>query len=286
MERKNWAEKFADEVRHLPAIVLLLLLSGVIAAAGTVFSAAQCTWDAYDAHFQWREDEYNKIADLRAGISIERFREILGSPIFVRHNDDGSLVENSFQGRDYWVQAVEDSSGTVLLFSVTACDVDFRPKFEIPDGRSNKFAVTLNKTYLSDVRATPLRVMYSLPGATGNRNFYDEYGFGNPGYYKVYYIAIDDACPIRAINIDPLANQGLSFYRAVPVPYSTPAPALKTIDGVSYTERLAIDAFRRQAITNTYAEFFGVSGGPPITSTDVLADFQVGIDRILIRTVR
>ncbi|OGT25361.1 MAG: hypothetical protein A2Z17_04745 [Gammaproteobacteria bacterium RBG_16_66_13] len=107
MDRKNWAEKFADQVRRTPALLLLLLLSGVIAAAGTVFSAGQCAWNAYDEHFRWRQYEYDKIAELRAGISVERFEELLGSALFVRRNAAGSLTESSFKGRDYWVQAVD-----------------------------------------------------------------------------------------------------------------------------------------------------------------------------------
>jgi len=282
MGGNNWAERFADQVRRTPPLVLLLLLSAIIAAAGTVYGAAQCVWDGYDETYRWRQHEYEKIAELRAGISIERYDELLGSPLFVRDNDDGSLTESSFRERDYWIQAVHDATGTVLLFSVSACDEDFRPTFQIVDSRSVRFGVTLNDIPLSEVPATPDRVFYFLPVATANMYLYDEYYFGNPGLYKSYYVGINDACPARAINVAPFIDREL-FFRATPLPYGT---AYANETPISRADFIAIELFRRHSIPNTYAEaFFAVSRTKQMTMDDILADFQLGVDRILIRTV-
>lgn len=279
MTGKSWAEAVADEVRRFPVIVLLLLLSSIVAAIGTIYAAADCALGAYDAGFRWREREYDKIDHLRAGISIDRYEELLGSPLFRRKNDDDSLTESSFKGRDYWVQAVHDDEGTVLLFSVTSCDDHFTPTFDMPSiGR-----VTLNRVRLADV-ATPSSVMYGWATASGNQNFYDAYYAGNPGNYKTYFVAINDACPIQAIDVQPLADR-LLFMRRTPLSYGS---LLLNETPVPPEDRAAIDVFRLRSIPNTYGEafFFSSSRASRQTVDAILADFQVGVDRILIRTVR
>ena len=266
MESQNWAERFADQVRRLPLLVLLLLLSGVIAATGTVVGAADCLWKGYDDHFRWREHEYERISELRAGINVERYTELLGSPLFVRKNTDGSLTESSFKRRGYWVQTVHDDTGTVLLFSLTACDRDFQPTFLV----ARAWKVTLNRESLSYVPATPARIQYQWLTNTGNRNFWDEYYLGNPGFYKTYYVGIDDACASADSNIEPLEKYEL-FYSPTPM---------------EYFEHPGIQEFRSSSVPNTYGEIAPfVSGGHPLDVDRALSSFQMGVDRILIRTV-
>ena len=273
MERRSWAEKFADEVRRLPALILLLLLSAIIAASGTIFGAAFFAWEAYDDHFRWRDHEYDKISELRAGITVERFKEILGSPLFVRENVDGSLTESSFKGRDYWVQAVHDPTGTVQMYSVTACDVEFTPTFEVSAITGGFWQVTLNRGYLDDVPETPTRMQYIWSVATTNQNFWDEYYLGNPGFYKTYYVGINDACPTASLGVDALFRNELFL----------------SYEPVEYFEHHGVREFRSTSIPNMYGEVapFVSEGLPGIYDGDGnLSGFQVGVDRILTRTVR
>lgn len=286
-DKKNWAERLAEQVQRFPLLVLLALASGIIGAAGTVYAAGQCTWDHYDDTFRWREQEYEKISKLRAGISIERFRELLGSPTFVRASQDGGLTESTFRGRDYWVQAIHNPTGSVVLLAVTSCDEAFRPTFEIPDRIEPKFSVTLNEMYLTDTAEAPSRVHYYVSGATANSYFYDEYGLGNPGNYKTFFVGIDDACPAREFDIDALTEgDRLTFYRSTSP--MTLGPSISPDETpISDDDYRAIERFREGSQPNTYAEAFlvGTRQGEDISIDTVLANFQIGVNRLLVRTV-
>ena len=246
--------------------VLIILVTAFISSAIIIGNTIQQARDFYSDTFRWREHEYSKIAKLSAGISSEKVKETLGSPLFVRKSKDGLLTESSFRGRDYWVQTISDSSGTVKLLAVTACDDDFKPEIQSPVGR-----IVLNESRFDSTNKTPLAVRYFLSGATANSFFYDEYNLGNPGFYKTYLIGIDDACPALANYALDLAHQGQwpfamqNAYEAAPY---------------SATDEI-VAAFRVNSIVNTYAET------DVFTSAEtLLGSFQIGVDRILIRTAR
>ena len=143
------------------------------------------------------------------------------------------------------------------LLAVTSCDYDFRPTFDTLGGE-----VHVNVDTFSDISPdAPSSPLYLLAGATGNSSFFDTYGGGNPGFYKLYYVGINDACPTVANHAVALAQRGV---------------LLGTLDMAPEN----VSEFRQLSVINTYAE------------TDIFADtdyllsqFQIGVDRILIRTV-
>ena len=219
----------------------------------------------------WRETEYAKISRLRGGMTLDYFRDVLGTPMFVSKSTDGRFTQSLFQGRQYWVQAVTDALGSVDVMAVSSCDLDFRPRFEEPVGGIQDPSgathpllnpIVLNETHLDQVGAEPpSKLHYWFSGATANSYFYDEYSFGNPGNYKTYFVGIDDACP--------------------PVP----APdVLQRLVGTDYRDKDfdagddAVNKFRASAIANTYSE----TG--PFADPDAVTAFQIGADRILTRT--
>jgi hypothetical protein len=210
----------------------------------------------------WREVEYAKLDQLRGGLSLDHFKSVLGTALFVTASNDGRYVEYLFQGRAYWVQAVADSAGSVALMSVTSCDQSFRPQLNRNQRSSSQFSVTLQKSAMSDVGATPSRLRYFVSAATANTYFYDEYYGGNPGNDKTYWFGINDACPSTYELPRNAAGEIAFFGREVELSPDDPD----------------VVAFRRSAIVNTYAES-GVFGG-----TEAADAFQVGADRILTRT--
>jgi len=201
----------------------------------------------------WREGEYGRIAQLRGGLSIERFRQLLGVPMFVTPSKDGQFTEYLFRRRDYWVQAVADMSGSVALMSVTSCDKDFQPSIADFGGPN---PIVLNQTHFQQAGLNPTRLRYFTSAATSNSYYYDEYYLGNLGKYKTYFVGINDACRFEVPN-----DLRLPFMAQIP----------------QWGDQ-AVHAFRANAVANTYGEtgvFF---------DERVLESFQIGATRILVRT--
>jgi hypothetical protein len=252
----NWAERFADRAKRTPLLVLLsfaaVLISSVVVVSGAVVNG----WNWYSNEVQWRDDEYRKLRSLRAGFSLESFKEALGSALFVRPSENRKLVESSFRGRDYWVQAVSDRYGVVQLYAVTSCDLDFKPVFKSIDNPP----IVLNETRFSEL-FDDADADYFISGATANSYLIESFYGGNPSNYKTYAWGINDACPATHTFLE--LGGGAPKYRG---PVSHAADSIKR--------------FRKRAAINTYAET-----APFVDLASLRKSFQIGVDRILIRTV-
>jgi hypothetical protein len=200
----------------------------------------------------WRAAEYAKIGQLSGGLSHAHFNDVLGVPLFVTVSRDGTYTQYLYRGRDYWVQAVVNSEGSVALYAITSCDVEFRPPVRLPGGSDRE--IVLMEAHFADV-GTPISLDYFV-GGTSNSYFVDTYYGGNPSDYKTYHAGWTDACPPFVTEERAVANE-----------------ILVRREDFDRTD-VAVAAFRRQAIVNTYAE-----GGLPGDS-----EFQIGADRILTRT--
>lgn len=262
--------------RWLPAVVATslasLMLVGLLAwelddetdDRGATAAPTATVSAAPTAATDSREGDYERLALLAAGITLERFVAVLGPPLFVTPSRDaGGLTQSLFQGREFWVQAISDASGTVHLMAVTSCSPEFKPAYRGVAGSNPAIdIVVLQETRMDQTGAEPNMVHYSTSGATANSYYYDEYYFGNPGLYKTYFTGVTDGCQA-------------SF-----------PPGADLFLGVDYRARqfdpndARVAEFRAGATINTYAE----------TSAFALPDivngsgFQVGADRILTRT--
>jgi hypothetical protein len=210
----------------------------------------------------WRDAEFSKLDQLKGGLSLQRFEEVLGTPLFVTRSRDGGFTQSLFRGRGYWVQAVSDNAGEVQLMAVTSCDDGFRPHFiGVTTARPSLATIVLNETRFDQTGTTPTKVRYFTSGATANSFYYDEYYLGNPGLYKTYFVGINDACPFANLNgADSLFV--LKDYRDVPYDSSD----------------TNITTFRANAVANTYGETAAFADPAALKS------FQIGADRILTRT--
>ena len=145
---------------------------------------------------RWREAEYDKLAGLRAGYSLDRFRQLLGAPLFVAPVQGTRNVESIFQGRDYWVQVVASADGTAISYAVTSCSEDFNPRFELPSGVGGTASVTLQRTPLSGVLdEVPGGHSVSISGATADSWAFIIHNVGNGTNYKTYAWGLNDSCP-------------------------------------------------------------------------------------------
>jgi hypothetical protein len=110
---------------------------------------------------------------------------------------------------------------------------------------------------------------FFFPGATANAHFYDVYYGGNPGNYKTFAWGFDDAC----LNL-PSWTTYTSHALARSMPYGD------RYQGDPRDAGRELKTFRSRIPVNTYAE-----SAPTAGFADATAAFQVGVDRILIRTV-
>jgi hypothetical protein len=261
----------------LASLLVALLL--VVATAGATLGVAWLIWGDDDSTTQpsapasptetpeadadWRDEEYRRIASLAGGLSIDYFREVLGTQMFERRSPDGRFTEHLFRRPGYWVQAIADADGAVGLMTVTSCVDEFRPRFEgqPPPSFPRLGTVVLNESHFADTETEPSRVRYFTSGATANSYYYDEYYLGNPGNYKTYFVGINDACPYQLPE-----DSALAIFEA-----GAAAGALEPTD-----PRVA--TLRAGAVANTYGET------APFFDESALDAFQIGADRILTRT--
>jgi len=89
------------------------------------------------------------VADLRAGVQLSKFDEVLGTP--ATHAAVGSLDEYIYADEQWFVQAVVDSSDKVVMFSVTTRSPEFAPRV----GACGSTDVELGKSTFADLGDQP-----------------------------------------------------------------------------------------------------------------------------------
>lgn len=267
-------KRFDAWLRNTPLILILGLIAFLLTTSITIGGAVTGALHWYDTKHEWRQREYRKLEGLRAGFTIEHFDAVLGQPVFRRSSARGKLQESTFEGRDYWVQAVSSAStGSVDLYAVTSCSQSFNPTFVLPD----RTKITLNRAALARIHPSggfDAQANYFAPGATADAHFIDYAYGGNPWNYKSFAWGFNDAC----VNLP-----GWDHY----LPKTDwPFGADGQYFGRSVGGGPEIQAFRRRIPVNTYAETSPTAGFDFFRNGgNENRDFQVGVDRILIRTV-
>lgn len=291
--RPNWAERFVDRLKRSPFLVLFFFASLTVSACVVLVDAGIRVHRWYGNTYEWRDREYAKLTNLKAGFALARFRESLGSPVFSRPvasiaprpiqgpallgfsraRPAQGLTESSFRGPGYWVQAISDPNGMVVAYAVTSCDPDFRPTFSAP---YEAFKATLNVSTFAQVipwRRTEGLISHYFPsGATANSSFFDFLYGGNPLDYKSFAWGLNDACEGWFDRYEGFFDRGL-------IP-------LRTGQWWEYHGRTReggreVRRFRAAVRINTYAET-----APARWDVDLSRSrFQVGVDRILVRTL-
>jgi hypothetical protein len=272
--RLTRTQRFDRWIRGNALILILALVAFLITTAIAVTGPITSAIHWYHHSHQWRQREYEKLTALRAGFTIQRFEEVLGEPVFRQQSRDRKWEENTFEGRDYWVQAVADRvTGSVALYAATSCSRSFNPSFVLADGTTIK----LNHDTLGTIHGNlgfGSRAEYFAPLATADAHFIDIAYGGNPSNYKTYAWGFNDAC----VNLP-----GWESY----LPNTDwPLGSDDAYHGPAGGGGPEIQAFRRRIPINTYAETSPTTGYDffrhPATT---YRDFQIGVDRILIRTV-
>jgi hypothetical protein len=244
-----------------------VVVSSLVVLVGAGVSVVR--W--FDETFRWRDAEYSHLAELRAGFTLSEFEHVLGTPLFARPASS-HLTESTFRGRDYWVQAISDAGGTVIVYAVTSCDASFTPSFTLPLSGDTRGKITLNRTRpafaLPQRDVKRVRVNY-FTGITTDQYYFDEYYGANAGFYKSYAWGVDDACPNWYSDQTRLVARHLM-----------PGDHQLSYRGYAEDGGPSIARFRSHVPVNTYAETaVGALGFPKLKT-----GLHIGVDRILIRT--
>jgi hypothetical protein len=247
-------------------LLFLFLAGGTVTAILVLANAAINVGRFVDEKVYWKDDQYKKLEGLRAGFFLGAFDDSLGTPVFVRQR--GQLREQTYRGRDFWVQAVSGPDAVVRLYSVLSCDEGFRPTFRVTGGSGGGLAdarVTLQSSNADSVLEGGVspRLNVFISGATANTRFLDIWSGGNPSHYQTFAWGYTDACGELPWPIEEL--QGLSFKVLTYRGSAEKAPP----------RTRELNAFP----VNTYAE-----AAPTVSLDNARGRFQIGPDRILIRT--
>jgi hypothetical protein len=208
---------------------------------------------------------------LAPGMSVREFDRVLGQA--VQSTPGESATELIYINELYFLQAIVDSAGTVVFYSVTTRDPDFTPDIKLlTGGNSSPIEGNLGASTFSEVHSG------GIPGGfSGAHNFgYYEYIWGaNPGNYLTYFIAWNES-GIRSdasnAGIGHLieAESALWHHSAVPPPgksYAIPMGPRGPVDGHSTA---ALRDLRTTMPVNT------VGVGGPFLDFKVLQGFSVG----------
>jgi len=243
--------------------VLLILLSSVI----TITQGFSAIKEQYEKSIGYKGKLLENISQLSADVHIGYFTEILGNPVFVNNYDERihidqesiktNLTEYIFVNKYYFVQALTDSQGKVVVYTVTTRKADFNPKFK---------EIELGKTKFKDLGQAVDGNIISYLGA---HNFYyhETYWGANPGNYQTSIYALNGAGYAGL-------EEELESYTVLP-------PFKKSGEKILLTDP-EIKKFRNNATINTY----GVSA-PQVffreNFRENLNDFRFGPDYNQIR---
>jgi hypothetical protein len=274
-------ERLDARSKRSVVVVAIVLLAVVITSVAGVVKVVTNVVHALEPGADWRPAEYRRLTGLKAGYTIAKFYEVLGTPLFSRPAGRG-LTESTFRGRAYWVQTISNAEGTVTIYAVTSCSADFNPRFIVPLAGKPLASVTLNRTVSANVLPTrdqgSIRADYQGPSATRDIYFYDTWYGANPGYYKSFAWGVNDACPgwyrgyLARSHKHFFPDYGLGHFHG------------RVLDGGPSVAR-----FRASVPVDTYAEtaplasVFELRPVPHLDFPPLKAPLHIGADRILIR---
>ncbi|WP_371598554.1 ETEC_3214 domain-containing protein [Streptomyces sp. NBC_00564] len=203
-------ERFARFARRNVFLVAIFFISNLITAVSTLATAVIAF---RDSRTDWHSAEYEKLRELHAGYSLEKFKEELGVPAFripVGTGQDGNFKENGYTRnifrprQEYWVEVITDPTNRTVTYSVTSCRASFNPTFSFRGGKETigelkEHRLTLNKTPISEVLPAEKREYAALQawfaGAGGRVGFVGQrFSLAEDTDYREFSWGLNDVC--------------------------------------------------------------------------------------------
>ena len=183
----DWIENWA---RRNPIYVIISVALVVCSSVISIVNDSAQIVNIYKSVFGKQDAKYKKIGSLTSQVNIDYFVSILGAPVFKNHIE--RYVENVFVDPDFYVQALTDANGKVLLYSVTTRTPNFHPEIKLGDLISNNGVVKLGTTTLSNIGDDPQKVDAQWSASSWG-TYREKYYFGRPGLYQNYSFALCDS---------------------------------------------------------------------------------------------
>lgn len=135
-------------------LVVLALFAGVTGSIATIEHNVRRSIEWTQGRLNWRSYATDRIAELRANVTIDDFESRLGRPrIITRLSSAGttstSFTQRIYQQRGYWVQAVVDNDDTVRNFAVTVCDPKLHPTWKNKNSSGESYKIQLGVTKMT-----------------------------------------------------------------------------------------------------------------------------------------
>ena len=194
-------DRIEQWARRNPALVMLCIVVIISSSVVSLLDGGARLREVYRHTLGRNSRNYENIEALATETHIDYFSSLLGPPVF--KNRHGTYREHIFVNPNFYVQAVTNTDGTVLLYSVTTRSRRFNPRLNLGIMESNgeTFIVVLGKTTFAKIRGEPIKI----EGSVGARrmSYREKYYFGNPGLYQNYNFVLCDAGNVPDGEVNP-----------------------------------------------------------------------------------
>ncbi|MGW0412196.1 hypothetical protein ACWERI_04535 [Streptomyces collinus] len=279
-------ERFDNFFKKSPVPVLLISLASVVTAISTLVAAVG-VFTFWYSHRDWRNAEYARLRNLRAGYAYEKFEEQLGRPSYRAIRNvrlpslpgdpglpviSGKVTESVFQRHGYWVDTMSDSSGTIFAYAVTVCQEDFRPTFSVGGGSgSDSPQIVLNQSVMSGIYGSSTGTLkIFMSGGTKISYVFEQQDPSDASGFKGYAWGLNDKCSNWRDRRGAYLNWS-DWYNSHARGGVIPRHDYILTPDVSALDKAGRDLASRSVI-NTYAETANY------TSWDIYPD-QIGVSR-------
>ena len=183
---------FADKLKKSPIALLVATILFLFSTFITISQGFTVVRDYYVSTIGYKKELLKQISGLNAGVHIDNFKNIFGTPLFV----NGTLIkEYIFVNNYFYLQAITDSSGTILAYSITIREKNFNPQIDLGPYTSNNISKKIilgETTYLGLADFSDPNEIFSYVGAH-NYHYTEGYYFGNPGKYQTFIFSTNES---------------------------------------------------------------------------------------------
>ncbi len=178
--KKNWAILF---------LAAIFTFASGIQATGWLF---QQLTKSYNNNIGWKNEETSRLNSLAANMQLGAVKKALDSePLLI--NAQGDFIEYTFRQRGGWVQVITDKNQRTLMYSIAICDLSFKPRITLSNGR----IIKVNEDHLDTLNDLGEgKTLYFISGATANSYLLEGGYAANPGNYQSYYAGATDSCGV------------------------------------------------------------------------------------------
>lgn len=145
------------------------------------------------------ETLYGKISQLSVGLGSDKFKEILGTPIFRRNfKPIEGYQEALYLFPEFYVHTLESKESLIVYYAIVVRKTDFKPPLPIgrEDGGSQGINIKTSRYFnLGEMTLADLEIPESYFGDEGAHDSYytESHVYGRPGLSRTYFAGYSDS---------------------------------------------------------------------------------------------